>query len=263
MSIDFEISRDFKGVWIPKKIWMDKRLTYFEKCLLAEIHSLDGERGCFASNEYLGNFFDEKERKIQQGISKLKQLGYVYQHSFDGRIRVLKTCMEPDDKLIFSTSDLSNSTPLGSGISHPSSYIVYNKEDNKEDNTPPNPQQQNAATAASVCVSSSKSKEFYGEHGNCKLTLEEYDKLKEKLGKEELDYWIETIDLEAEKQGVNKFSKKYNSHYATILSWKRMRKEQGREVKTGVASHRQGSKLAFETEPDTWRPTFSNKRIKS
>lgn len=128
------------------------------------------------------------------------------------------------------------------------------------------------ADASEVGVSSSSSstssaeieqKDSYGEHKNCKLTKDEHGKLLAKLGQAELDYWIETIDLEAEKQGHAVFAKKYKSHYATILSWKRMRKEQGRDVKTGVANHRQNSKLAFETESDSWKPTYANKKANS
>ena len=41
--------RDFKGVWIPKEIWLSADLSLTEKALFVEIHSLDNERGCFAS----------------------------------------------------------------------------------------------------------------------------------------------------------------------------------------------------------------------
>jgi len=38
--------RDFKGVWIPKDIWLSENLSLMEKVLFVEIHSLDNERGC-------------------------------------------------------------------------------------------------------------------------------------------------------------------------------------------------------------------------
>lgn len=129
-------SRDFKGIWIPSSIWLDRRLTYFERCLLAEIHSLDGQNGCFASNEYLCEFFQERERKIQEGLSKLKELGYIYQESFDGRVRVLRTRMTPEnDKSLFSTPGVSNSAPLTCQNPHPSHNIdnkAYNKEQQQQ-----------------------------------------------------------------------------------------------------------------------------------
>jgi hypothetical protein len=137
------ISRDFKGIWTPREIWLDRTLTYFEKALLSEIHSLDGQEGCFASNEYLCEFFNEKERKIQDGLAKLKAKGYVYQVSFDGRTRVLKTSLNPNiDKSLFSTSEVLESAPLPPPKSTPLSYI-YNKENNKDYK-----QQQQAAAVA-------------------------------------------------------------------------------------------------------------------
>lgn len=49
--------RDFKGIWIPKEIWLNEKLTLREKCLLVEVDSLsNGKKGCYATNEYLGNF---------------------------------------------------------------------------------------------------------------------------------------------------------------------------------------------------------------
>ena len=33
--------RDFKGVWIPKEVWLDERLSMLDKGIFAEIDSLD------------------------------------------------------------------------------------------------------------------------------------------------------------------------------------------------------------------------------
>lgn len=125
------ISRQFKGIWIPAEIWLDRSLSYFEKSLLSEIHSLEGEDGCFASNEYLAEFFNERIRKIQEGIALLKERGYVASKDFDGRQRVLITSLNPkNDKSLFSTPDVRNSAPQTCGIPHPPLYI-----ENKEEKT--------------------------------------------------------------------------------------------------------------------------------
>lgn len=84
--------RDFKGVWIDKEVWLDKRLNALEKVIYTEIDSLDnGEDGCFASNEYLAKFCQCSERKISEAISKLIELDYIELKSFDGRQRVLRS----------------------------------------------------------------------------------------------------------------------------------------------------------------------------
>ena len=39
--------RDFKGIWIDRKIWLDNRLNALDKIILAEIDSLDAtDDGC-------------------------------------------------------------------------------------------------------------------------------------------------------------------------------------------------------------------------
>ena len=83
--------RDFKGIWIPKEVWLNKDLSIIEKCLLVEIDSLDnGEKGCFASNEYLATFFNLSESRMANIISDLKKRGFINQIYFDGRLRGLR-----------------------------------------------------------------------------------------------------------------------------------------------------------------------------
>ena len=72
------IERDFKGIWIPKEIWLDSNLTWSEKMLLVEIDSLATlEKGCFATNEYLSDFFNLSKDRISKLISSLKLKGYI------------------------------------------------------------------------------------------------------------------------------------------------------------------------------------------
>ena len=84
--------RDFKGVWIPKTVWLDKRLNALDKVILTEVDSLDSsERGCWASNKHIAEFCQCSETKVSTAISKLIEYGYLYVKSFDGRTRELKS----------------------------------------------------------------------------------------------------------------------------------------------------------------------------
>ena len=86
------VNRDFKGVWIPKEIYLDERLTALDKIILVEIDSLDdGKTGCFASNEYLADFCQCSKAKVTSAISKLIECGYLEQIGFDGRRRILRS----------------------------------------------------------------------------------------------------------------------------------------------------------------------------
>jgi Txe/YoeB family toxin of Txe-Axe toxin-antitoxin module len=84
-------NRDFKGVWIPKEIWLNTDLSIIEKVLLVEIDSLDNsDRGCFASNEYLAKFVQLSESRVAHIISDLKKREYIVVVFTDGRNRGLK-----------------------------------------------------------------------------------------------------------------------------------------------------------------------------
>lgn len=79
--------RDFKGVWIPKEIWLNKDLTPLEKIYLVEIDSLDdGEFGCYASNKHFENMFGQVGPNISRTIKKLEEKGWIkISYEFKGK----------------------------------------------------------------------------------------------------------------------------------------------------------------------------------
>jgi DNA-binding GntR family transcriptional regulator len=83
--------RDFKGVWIPKEIWLSPKLSLMEKVLFVEIHSLDNERGCYASNRHFADFFDVSERQIRTYLSQLKAKGFITITVANHHERVIRT----------------------------------------------------------------------------------------------------------------------------------------------------------------------------
>ena len=88
-----EEKREFKGIWIPAEVWLDERLTALEKMILMEIDSLDNDDNCYASNEHLAKFCQCSQSKVSSAIAKLKKLGYIKVKSFDGRKRILESCL--------------------------------------------------------------------------------------------------------------------------------------------------------------------------
>lgn len=98
--------RDFKGVWIPREVWLDRRLTALEKVILIEIDSLDStERGCYASNKYIAEFCQCSETKVSTAISKLVKLGYLRIKNFNGRLRELKSSLTKSERQTFKNSE--------------------------------------------------------------------------------------------------------------------------------------------------------------
>ncbi len=71
------MKRDFKGVWIPREIWLSTDLKVMEKLILVEIDSLDNEYGCFASNEHFSKFFSLSKNRCSEIIKSLEKKGYI------------------------------------------------------------------------------------------------------------------------------------------------------------------------------------------
>ncbi|OSB07997.1 hypothetical protein B2H97_16135 [Paraclostridium bifermentans] len=71
------MERGFKGIWIPKEIWLNEILNIQEKVFLVEIESLDNNDGCFASNEYFANFFKLSKNRCSEIIKSLEKKGFV------------------------------------------------------------------------------------------------------------------------------------------------------------------------------------------
>jgi hypothetical protein len=119
--------RDFKGVWIPKQVWLDKKLTWIEKLFLVEIDSLDNEDGCYASNKYFSDFFGITSSRCSQIITSLKNKGYISAENIrDGKVitkRVLR---------ILNT--IESSKKGGKNIKHGSKNIKYGYLENDEEN---------------------------------------------------------------------------------------------------------------------------------
>jgi hypothetical protein len=107
MNKEFNYPREFKGVWIPKRVFLDERLNAIEKIILIEIDSLDAEdsEGCYASNEYLANFCKCSMTKVSTSISKLIKLGYLYVSKNDGRKRYLKSRLSNSESQDFKKSE--------------------------------------------------------------------------------------------------------------------------------------------------------------
>lgn len=71
------MDRDFKGIWIPKEIWLAKDLSIQEKVFLVEIDSLDCANGCYASNDYFSDFFGLSKNRCSEIIKSLEKKGKI------------------------------------------------------------------------------------------------------------------------------------------------------------------------------------------
>lgn len=198
--------RKFKGIWIPKEIWLTNDLTLQEKVILVEIDSLDDEEtGCYASNKYFSKFFNLTNGRVSQIIKSLKEKGYldVTLHYSGNEIteRVIKIKRPPYPKVEKKEEDTGVVNKLNTYLENDNRGYLENCEKNN----------------TSLNIKENIYKRKYGEFENVLLSDTEYEKLKQ----QNLLNYIDTLSLYLKSKG-----KKYKNHYATILSWNRKEKKQ-------------------------------------
>ena len=194
------MDRDFKGIWIPKEIYLDTNLNWTEKILLLEIDSLDGTEGCFATNEHFARHLMISKDRVSKLISKLNSLGYItvqiiYKNSskqIEKRIlhstigysrKKLEGIGENNDRSIGENNDRSigenNYTPIGE-----------NDQDNntKSNNTKSNNnKKEKKETALDLIIKN------YTDNPELKETLQDFLKMRKAQKKAMTDRGLKTL----------------------------------------------------------------------
>ncbi|MFT5736865.1 MAG: hypothetical protein ACI9SG_001210 [Maribacter sp.] len=87
--------RNFQGIWIPKRIYLNREVNWYAKILFLEIHSFTQHgKECYMSNKYISTFLKISERQVSRYVTELKTVGWITEISFDGRRRFLKSTLE-------------------------------------------------------------------------------------------------------------------------------------------------------------------------
>ena len=81
-----EPKRQFTGVWLPRELLLDERLTATDKILYAEIASF-GEKGCWKKSEKLMELCGVKRDAFAASCKRLVKFGYITQSREYGRMR--------------------------------------------------------------------------------------------------------------------------------------------------------------------------------
>jgi hypothetical protein len=186
------MERAFKGIWIPKEIWVSEDLGWTEKFLLAEIDSLSQNNECFATNEYFGRFFNISKDRVSKIISALSTKGYVEVNL------IYKKGTKQVEKRIITTRGYRRKQLEGIGENN---YTPIG-ENNEDINT-------------SFINPIINSKDIYIQYAEfVKMKESEYNKLVEEHGEPLTKKMIEVLD---NYKGAN--GKKYKSDYRAILNW--------------------------------------------
>ena len=194
------MNRDFRGIWIPKEIWLSKDLSTNEKILLAEIDSLGGSSdGCFASNQYFADFFDLSKDRISRLVSGLKNKGYITVEL----IYKEGTC-EVDKRII----KLNPYSYFYQGVQNHQGGIGENTKDIT------NNYNINNNNKASKKKTTKEPRHKYGEFKNVLLSDKDLEKLKAEYGEELVEKYIKKMDEWIELNG-----RRYKNYYLALRQW--------------------------------------------
>ena len=194
------MNREFRGIWIPKEIWLSKDLSTNEKILLAEIDSLGGSSdGCFASNQYFADFFDLSKDRISRLVSGLKNKGYITVEL----IYKEGTC-EVDKRII----KLNPYSYFYQGVQNHQGGIGENTKDIT------NNYNINNNNKASKKKTTKEVRHKYGEFKNVLLSDKDLEKLKTEYGEELVEKYIKKMDEWIELNG-----RRYKNYYLALRQW--------------------------------------------
>ena len=135
-----EQERAFKGIWIPKEIWLSNDLTMQEKIMLVEIDSLDNEEGCFATNKYLADFFGISKTRVSIILNNLIEKGYlnskiIYKEGTKQILnRVLNICRPPYPTKVKEGYITKVKYPIQQKLKDNNIYYNKDKNNTKENN---------------------------------------------------------------------------------------------------------------------------------
>ena len=203
--------RDFKGIWIPKEIWLNKDLKLIEKIFLVEIDSLDNEVGCFASNKYFAEFFNISKGRCSQIISKLQEK------------ELILIAFERDGKLIVSRKIKVVNKLKGVVNKCVKGYLINDKDNNTYTNNTTNKNNKGVRFKKPLIIEIEKYINERGSLIDAQRFYDYYESIGWKVGRNKMKCWK-----------------------SAVRNWENMRKGKGQmesKVMQRLNSHNQAKEL--------------------
>lgn len=82
----------FSGVFIPREVLLNTNISANAKIIFAIIQSLDNDKGCYASNDYIGKMLDLSESSVRSSIADLETAKYITRLVNENGLRTIRTC---------------------------------------------------------------------------------------------------------------------------------------------------------------------------
>lgn len=125
------MSKEFKGIWIPKEILELKDIGTTEKMILSVILALDNDKGCTANNRYFAELFGLTRTRVSMIIQKLYNKSYIGGvNKVIGGVqqklhRVLKFTYKGDVTKVITYNILDNSINRSIDIKYPFESLEF------------------------------------------------------------------------------------------------------------------------------------------
>ncbi len=158
--------REFKGVWIPKMVYLNRDVSWSAKIIWLEIDSFTSEgRDCFFSNEYLAEFLGCSITQVTRYLVELKEAGWIEQSGFDGRKRYLVSLID-SSKMVRQDNHSGLGTHTKNGEHKIPNYLTNIPSPESNDSVPKEPLLFDSIPETEVLKESKKNKkgepdEFY------------------------------------------------------------------------------------------------------
>lgn len=122
----------FKGVWIPKAVFMIDDLTLHQKIIVSMVLNLSSDKPCNATNHYIGEILGIHPTRVSVHLNNLKKMKYLNIHIDRDKVtkQITKRLITPTPVLRNRLKGLSET--VNTPISETTKVIL--KTDNKEDN---------------------------------------------------------------------------------------------------------------------------------
>ena len=200
---DENLNLEFKGVWIPATIWLNKELSIQEKMLLVKIDSF---KTCFASNQYLADFMGLSVPRVKSIIGNLRKLGFITsKEDRKGNITTKRT-LYVDQVMFHGIAGIENNTtpvldPIPPRIENDThSNTVSNKDSNTVSCSPIQAQKVKKLTKAELLAKKVRDNSEDYPALNCidDELLTEWAKLRTRKGASDSDRALSRIETTLE-----------------------------------------------------------------
>jgi DNA-binding MarR family transcriptional regulator len=121
----------FKGVWIPRAVFVIDDLTLHQKIVVSMVINLTSDEPCYATNHYIGEILGIHPTRVSVHLNNLKKMGYLDIKIVRNKDKhITKRLITPTPALRNRIGGLSETA--NQPISETAKGII--KKDNKEDN---------------------------------------------------------------------------------------------------------------------------------